>query len=327
MTKILNSEQYIANYNKINEGAGAAYDVVFDGLEILPNTIKTTSGWLPYKSYEGKNDGFCMFWEANLKKCVLEKWLVKDYYNEIDSDGDDYFEYLLPDDRTVNGGVVRGLVFMDDVYGYEEGIEPTSEQVVAHIKDELSSQFKISMKYGWGWSHVDLENPVAFGISPDPNLKEVTFRVLNNEVGELDYIHILYAETDAPTIVDNINYWFKHREDVYSGNDEFDETNEAYKPVDIVDLDRELEILWQKIYNSIKRILKMNGYGEEQHLILDNPESSLISQIGTVVLRNDNLFVTFKNNKDRYVFVEDLKDDDFYELYRCVCKTVENLND
>ena len=71
----------------------------------------------------------------------------------------------------------------------------------------------------------------------------------------------------------------------------------------------------------------MNGYGEEQHLILDNPESSLISQIGTVVLRNDNLFVTFKNNKDRYVFVEDLKDDDFYELYRCVCKTVENLND
>lgn len=103
--------------------------------------------------------------------------------------------------------------------------------------------------------------------------------------------------------------------------------NEAYKPVDIVDLDKELEVLWQKIYNSIKRILKMNGYGEEQHLILDNPESSLISKIGTVVLRNDNLFVTFKNNKDRYVFVEDLKDDDFYELYRCVCKTVENLND
>lgn len=327
MTKILNSEQYIANYNKINEGAGSAYDVVFDGLEILPNTIKTTSGWLPYKSYEGKNDGFCMFWEANLKKCVLEKWLVKDYYNEIDSDGDEYFEYLLPDDRTVNGGVVRGLVFMDDVYGYKEGIEPTSEQVVAHIKDELSSKIKISMKYGWGWSHVDLENPVVFGISPDPKLKEVTFRDLNNEVGELDYVHILYAEIDAPTIVDNINYWFKHREDVYAGNDEFDETNEAYKPVDIVDLDRELEVLWKKIYNSIKRILKTNGYGEEKPLILDNPESSLISQIGTVVLRNDNLFVTFKNNKDRYVFVEDLKDDDFYELYRCVCKTVENLND
>lgn len=99
------------------------------------------------------------------------------------------------------------MVFMDEIDGYTEGTEPTEENVVSQLASVLEKPVKISMKYGWGWVHVNLENPVCFGVSPDPSLKEVSYRVCNNEVGETDYCTILYAELDAPNIVNNINYF------------------------------------------------------------------------------------------------------------------------
>lgn len=99
---------------------------------------------------------------------------------------------------------------------------------------------------------------------------------------------------------------------------------ESYMPMDIVDVDRELEILWQKIYRSIKKILKMNGFVEEKPLYINNPESNILSDMEYVVLRNGNLFVKFRERKT-LVFIEDLEDVELYNLYYNICKTVEHL--
>lgn len=330
MTKILNSEQFIGRHKKVNEGAGAAYDVTLDGLKIDKNSIKIIGGDAPF----GGTNNMVAFWEANILPCVVDEWKAIGYYGGITSDGDDMYEYV-DEDKQVDGGLIRGVVHLEDVEEYMKNDPHDEKVVIDYLKECINDNVGVTYSFGGGWIHINLDDNFKLGYDLDyKNLKDFKYDMLVKKGsyserlyeigyagGEYDGINILYAEINSPNIAHCINLYFEHMDD------EYEETNEAYKPVDIVDLDRELEILWQKIYNSIKRILKMNGYGEDKPLILDNPESSLFPQMKTVVLRNGNLFVTFKNNKDRYVFVEDLKDDDFYELYRCVCKTVENLND
>lgn len=329
MTKILNSEQFIGKCKKVNEGAGSAYDVTLAGLKIDKNSIKIIGGDAPF----GNTNNMVAFWEANVLPCVVDEWKAIGYYGGMTSDGDDMYEYT-DEDKEVNGGLLRGVVHLKDV---EESMksDPHDEKVVVdYLKEYMNEIVDITYSFGGGWIHVNLDDNFKLGYDLDyKNLKDFKYDMLVkrgsyserlSEIGnvgdEYDNINVLYAEINSPNIAYCINHYFEHMDD------EFEETNEAYKPVDIVDVDRELEILWQKIYKSIKRILKMNGFGEDQPLTINNPESNILSQIDKVMLRNDNLFVTFRG-KDKLVFIEDLQDSELYNLYNDICKTMEHLND
>lgn len=331
MTKILKVEEFTTNCIKLNEGAGAAYDVTLNGLKIDKNSVNIICSNIPV----GETNNKVAIWEAKILPCVVDEWKAIGYYDGITSDTDDERYFFTDEDKQVNGGFIRGVVDFEDIEDDTINGQIDEISIINYIKDNINDTVDISSSFGWGWVHIDLEDEFELGYNLDcKNLKNFeygmyvkvgTYRESLKEIGNAggEYygtLNVYYAKINAPDIAHCINYYFEHKDD------EFDETNEAYKPVNIVDVDRELEILWQKIYNSIKMILKMNGFGEDQPLTINNPESNVLSQIDKVMLRNNNLFVTFRD-KDKLVFIEDLQDSELYNLYDDICKTMKHLND
>ena len=193
----------------LNEGAGAGYDVTFDGLNV--NTVEV-------KKYELKGNDRIVRFTATLSKSIVE-WKAIGYYEGVTSDGVYYNDYLAEEfddlQKTVKGGKLSGYVYFDDV----ENRKPTwdsskvnKNDVYNFIKDWLTD-FSFTTMYGAGWSHKNLQNPMIFeNIEIEDNYSST-------------YVFIDTIEINAPEIAETINWYFDNYLDfdkIYG--DELDES-------------------------------------------------------------------------------------------------------
>ena len=112
----------------LNEGAGAGYDVTFEGLNV--NTIKVGN-------YELKGDDRIVRFTATLGKSIVE-WKAIGYYDGITSDGVYYDDHLVEEfddlQKTVEGGQLSGYVYLDDVASWDSS-EVDKDDVYNFIKE------------------------------------------------------------------------------------------------------------------------------------------------------------------------------------------------
>ena len=193
----------------LNEGAGAGYDVEISGLNI--SDIK-----IGKREIKGKDE--IIHFSAIIEPSIVE-WSAMGYYDGVTSEGIEYNGDILIDysdeDREVQGGTVYGYVYAQDVEDYD-GREHNSDDGAAlyYIKEHLED-FKIKTKYGVGWLHVDLTNPMVF------HDIEVSYESRRYECVFIDTIEII-----AEQIVDDINWFFENKDEIYAEaeNDSIDES-------------------------------------------------------------------------------------------------------
>ena len=191
----------------LNEGAGAGYTVEISDLKL--NNFKV----LDTKFIrDGKKPEKVIAFTANIMPCIVE-WSAKGYYEGVTHEGIYYDGELMQeytdDDNTVEGGTVKGYVYLDDI----NATNPTKRDVLKYLED-YASNINISVMYGGGWSHVDLNSPV--------------FSFQNFDIdGNYDDIHIDEINIKAPNIADNINWYFANAykfDEIFGvDEDEFDE--------------------------------------------------------------------------------------------------------
>ena len=176
----------------LNEGAGAGYDVTFEGLNV--NTIKVGN-------YELKGDDRIVRFTAILGKSIVE-WKAIGYYDGITSDGVYYDDHLVEEfddlQKTVEGGQLSGYVYLDDVENGKpswDSSEVDKDDVYNFIKEWLTD-FSFTTMYGGGWVHANLQNPMVFeDIEIEDNYSST-------------YVFIDTIEIDAPEIAETINWYF-----------------------------------------------------------------------------------------------------------------------
>lgn len=173
----------------LNEGAGAGYTVIIDGLN-------ATNIQLGEKTMKG-NDEIIKF-TADIVPGVVEKWSAESYYDYISSDGLEYDGQILQEyddeDKQVNGGSIEGYIYIDDIYDANE------EDAINYIQDHLSD-FMIEVQYGSGWVHIDLTNPMEF--------EDCEAKVRDHYYGS-ETVYFDKIQIDAENIVDDINWFFEH---------------------------------------------------------------------------------------------------------------------
>ena len=176
----------------LNEGAGAGYDVTFEGLNV--NTIKVGK-------YDLKDNDRIVRFTATLGKSIVE-WKAIGYYDGITSDGVYYDDHLVEEfddlQKTVEGGQLSGYVYLDDVENgkpsWDSG-EVDKDDVYNFIKEWLTD-FSFTTMYGAGWVHANLQNPMVFeDIEIVDNYSSI-------------YVFIDTIEIDAPEIAEIINWFF-----------------------------------------------------------------------------------------------------------------------
>lgn len=176
----------------LNEGAGAGYDVTFEGLNV--NTIKVGN-------YDLKDNDRIVRFTATLGKSIVE-WKAIGYYDGVTSDGVYYDDHLVEEfddlQKTVEGGQLSGYVYLDDVENGKpswDSSEVDKDDVYNFIKEWLTD-FSFTTMYGAGWSHVNLQNPMVFeDIEIEDNYSSI-------------YVFIDTIEIDAPEIAETINWYF-----------------------------------------------------------------------------------------------------------------------
>ena len=181
----------------LNEGAGAGYDVTFEGLNV--NTIKVGN-------YELKGNDRIVRFTATLGKSIVE-WKAIGYYDGVTSDGVYYDDHLVEEfddlQKTVEGGQLSGYVYLDDVENGKpswDSSEVDKDDVYNFIKEWLTD-FSFTTMYGGGWVHANLQNPMVFeDIEIEDNYSST-------------YVFIDTIEIDAPEITETINWYFANYPD------------------------------------------------------------------------------------------------------------------
>lgn len=317
MSKILKAEEFTAKYIKLNEGAGAGYDVTLNGLKIDKNSVNII----------GETNNKVAIWEAKILPCVVDEWKAIGYYDGITSDTDDKRYFFTDGDKKVNGGLIRGIVDLDDIEEDTKNGQIDEISIINYIKDNINDTVDISSSFGWGWVHIDLDDEFELGYNLDcKNLKNFEYGMyvkvgayhghleeIGNAGGEYyGELSVYYAKINAPVIAHCINDYFEHKDD------EFDEIEESYKPVDIVDVDRELQNTWEKVYKSIKKILATNGFIDGKILKLKTN-----NELNGVSLK-DGVIKVFSNDEEFYA--EDLEDAKLFTLYKDLLNTIQNID-
>lgn len=201
----------------MTEGAGAGYDVTFEGLKATDIRITGTE----VKQNLHSTDKIVKF-TASLAPSIVE-WKAIGYYEGVTSEGI-YYDNDLVDEfddlqKTVNGGSISGWVYYEDVNNSAptwETESATEEDVVRFINDWLSD-FSFTTMYGSGWSHVNLTDPMIF--------KNIEIK----DNYHVTYVYINTIEISAPEITKTINWYFDNYLDfgkIYGGEEEMDETLE-----------------------------------------------------------------------------------------------------
>lgn len=274
--KILKSEEYI-NGGRLNEGAGAGYEVVLDGLVAKKGTGKPEGEWVDYKPlYPGSEETERIrLFRMELEPCVLDKWSASGYYNGIASDSDNmFFEYGSEEDRKVDGGFFSGVVFYSDVAQFAGKDVVDDEDVARFLDDEFSGEFSVKFMYGRGWVHVDLTDPVKLGtlFEKTEDVAKAKREILDYEIGGTDYVAVTYAEVNAPNITGDVNFYFAHCDD-----EEFNESREvseafAGKPV-YLNPRKVIDGIRGKMVNSLHSMLSSNGYDEGNPLAIEDVDN------------------------------------------------------
>lgn len=191
----------------LNEGAGAGYDITFEGLKV--KTIRVG------KSEVVDKDRIVRF-EATLDKSLVD-WKAEGYYEGVTSDGIYYNDYLAEEfddeQKTVLGGKISGWVYFENVADSKptwDSSKVTKIDVQNYIKDWLT-KFSFTTMYGAGWMHVYLSDPMIF-----ENIE------IEDRYGST-YVYIDTIEINAPEITKTINWYFKNYLDfdkIYGDNEE-----------------------------------------------------------------------------------------------------------
>lgn len=172
----------------LSEGGGAGYDLIIDGMNVdrinvLHNNKRDTVGFI-----------------ATLKSGEVE-WSAEGYYDGVSSEGIYYDGVLVMDyessQKRINGGNIKGYVYIDDVKDYVRKEEIDDEDVIKYVKEYLTD-FKIKKMIGAGWIHVNLDNPIA--------IEDVEVEDSYNVI--MVYIEKMMIE--APEMVEAINWYFEN---------------------------------------------------------------------------------------------------------------------
>lgn len=187
----------------LNEGPGAGYTMKFKGLSVT--NVQITG-----------DDGEQIHFTADLKPGVV-KWSAEGYYGGPTSEGVWYDNAIVEEyddvDNMVNGGKVEGYIYKDELY---EG--RPAEYTIA----SLLSDFGFEQMVGGGYTHMNLDNPMAFN---DVEVKDAG-----------GYIFIDQIQIDAKNIVENTNWWFENWyrfDEIYNNDEDYDDDmiNEAVRRV------------------------------------------------------------------------------------------------
>lgn len=188
------------NESQLFEGAGAGYTVSIEGLaidEIDINSIR--------RSKDSNGEPIFKF-KATLSDSLVT-WKAEDYYGGVSSEGiyynGDIIEEFDDSQRTINGGIVEGHIYMSDVKDYLGENSVVKDDVIDYIQYNLDDEFSIETMFGRGWVHIDLDDPIEFH---DIEIKD-QYGVAN--------VFIDTIIINAPEITKTINWFFKNKEEIY----------------------------------------------------------------------------------------------------------------
>jgi len=177
------------NKTLLKEGAGAGYDVELKGL--TAHNI----------SYQIKGDTVLV--KAKITPSIVD-WSARDYYDGIDSNGNDEYGLYYDDvDKQVEGGWISVAIDESIVsYGCNNYGGMTDENIQYCLRN-IFSDFSIKFMYGSGYVHSDLPSP--------------SFTIKNCDIviwfgGEETYNG--EVSITAPNIIDNINWFFAHKDEL-----------------------------------------------------------------------------------------------------------------
>lgn len=196
----------------LNEGGGAGYTVTLAGL---------TADNVHISKDEKDGDPIIRF-SADILPGIVE-WSADGYYDSVSSKGicDSNGNLLLDydnEDKQVNGGTVRGYFYAEDVddYGDDYDSEDSDQMYKDHIDNILFDGFEIEKMVGAGWIHADLSNPLI--------LENIDVNINSNYN---DYFHIDEISIECENIVNDINWFFAHRDEFEYDLDDEEDLNES----------------------------------------------------------------------------------------------------
>lgn len=189
----------------LNEGAGAAYDVTFKGLEYANVQINQVS----YDD-EYVNGNF----KAYIKPGYVE-WSAIGYYCGLSSDGiyvgDSLYQDMDDEEKHVDGGWVEGG-FSFYVRNTGDETEMDEDEIAEMLLSELNSIDTVKCTHGAGYSHSDLSNPIYLSDE----------EIASNSDGS---VIITDVSIEAPAITNIINWYFAHWYEL--GDDEGDYSDDV----------------------------------------------------------------------------------------------------
>lgn len=189
----------------INEGAGAAYDVMLGGLQIDANSVKISDKKV------NKDGGEYFIWTASLKPKMAEEWATASYYDGID---DSTIHYTL--DFDIKGGEVKGWQDANSFVGNNGEFDKNA--ATEYIKDFANVTFSLSGLIGGGYTHTNLTNPFVLGEEDyveEWKVLESDYRKSHGYNRDDNEYGIYYAAIDAPDFVDFVNEFYKNPEYYY----------------------------------------------------------------------------------------------------------------
>ena len=232
----------------LNEGAGAGYTVSISGLAIDEIDINSI------RKIKDSNGEPIFKFKASLRDSLVE-WKAEDYYDGVTSDGiyynGDVINEFGEEQKTVNGGIIEGHVYMSDVKDYLDENIVTKDGVIDYIQYHLDNEFSIETMFGRGWIHVDLDDPMEFH---DIEIKDY-YGVAN--------VFIDTIIINAPEITKTINWFFANKEEIYKEfeDDDLDESIKSKKAKHINEsftMNNELKSILRKF----RIFIDMDRFGE-----------------------------------------------------------------
>jgi len=197
--KILKIDEMFSTH-RINEGAGAGYNVMFGDLEIDVNTIEITD---PLKDSDG--NGY-FEWKAKLKPCNMKEWATSSYYDGTDSNSS-HIEF----DFDIKGGEVRGWMETSEFLG--ENGKFNKSYALNFLKEMDGVGFSLSDMIGGGWVHTNLSNPIEIGSGnyvEEGKVLESDYRKSHGWDKDENEYGIYYAKIDAKEFADFVNDFYKN---------------------------------------------------------------------------------------------------------------------
>lgn len=196
----------------LNEGGGAGYTITLT--ELKADNV--------HISRDEKDGDPIIRFSADILPCIVE-WSADGYYDSVsskgifNSNGDLLLDYD-NEDKQVTGGTVRGYFYAEDVhdYGDDYGVEDSDQMYEDHINNILFDGFEIEKMVGAGWIHVDLSNPLI--------LENID---VNTDSNYNDYFHIDEISIECENIVNDINWFFAHSDELDYDLDDDEEVNES----------------------------------------------------------------------------------------------------